>query len=221
MAIYMKMDYETAKEYNGKYIMYNGESGKESAYLMVQCNEKNINEAIDLAYESKNVLCIEYIGEVESKIFQDIHITNSVLVFRSESLTNINAEEIYNMFTKLPKHVDLDIELPSNYNDLQNIYNLSNSFPLLRFIGGNLFRIKGVNLGHFSEYFLKNRNIKYTIDSYLTKEQIDLIPCVDYKKERIEATEDKIMVLNTTPKEKKEARTNDVVVTSFKDLLAM
>jgi hypothetical protein len=69
----------------------------------------------------------------------------------------------------MPTGITPVFKLKSNFVDLESLYKFNQSYPKVRFCGGNLFAIKGCNIGCCGISLLNAKGINYDLDAYYRK----------------------------------------------------
>lgn len=136
----VSIPYEQVKgnNLNGVY-----EDKEYSFYMRIGVNEDNVIEAISQWGTSRNVIAFDYDGDL-SKLASLPSISKAIIIHKKIDLSVINIE-MY--LVTVPKTVRVVLELEDNYSDMRTLKHLSSKYPQVRFCGGNVIRLNGVNLG--------------------------------------------------------------------------
>lgn len=147
MSIICNVDYKVAEVYRGLNLKakYNGK--KHQVFLKLICDDFNLSESIELAKVSKNIAMIEYQGLETSPVYRNVH-ASGVYVGRVFMLGNNFTEgDISRIVSGMPDGVTPVIKLPEDFKDMHMLWSLNKKYDKVRFCGGKLFSIHGVNVG--------------------------------------------------------------------------
>lgn len=86
----------------------------------------------------QNVYSVTLLKDIEG-----LTIPHNTKVYREYTLTDYK-DSVNCEWTPL-------VRLPDNYSDMRELYNMQQKYPNLRFIGGNLLNIDGINIGREEE----------------------------------------------------------------------
>lgn len=161
----VKASFETANKFRHSSVITKIGSKKHQCYFKLYCDDTDIDDCLELAKESKNVVMLEYQGSLptlEAKDLSNVYITK-VFDFGMD----INETDIEGVFELLPTGVTAVIKVPQEYSDMRFIYNMSQKYKSIRFCGGTTFCFDGCNVGCCGRDILDKANIKYDKSEYL------------------------------------------------------
>lgn len=216
MSVVCSVDYEIAKGYEGKNLIAKVENKKQQVFLKLTCSENDLESSLALARNSKNIVMVEYQGLPDSQVFQDIKTGGVYVGVVKDAGADIDFPDVEEMLDGIPEGVTLIIRLPSGYCSLGKLWELTKSYPHVRFCGGLLFDVDGVNVGMVGLDVLDKFKGKYDESSYILDGSDDCVPDLDIFDLQVETTAAPITV-------KKGGNSNTVKkkpVVSFASLMA-
>lgn len=180
MSVICSLPYSEAATYRGLTVKakYNGKVHQ--VFFKVLCDEVTLNESIELAKVSKNVLMLEYQGMDTAKSYLGLRDTGVYLGKITACGNNFTEDELERIVSDTPDCVTPIIEFPDDFCDMHLLWKLQKKFPKVRFCGGKLFAIDGVNVGAVGVDILTKNNVKFDEDSFLLDCSIDAIDDVDF-----------------------------------------
>ena len=92
------------------------------------------------------------------------------------------------MLDDIQQGVTLIVHLPSGYCSLGKLWQLTKSFPTVRFCGGLLFDVEGVNVGMVGLDTLDRFKGKYDESSYMIDGTDNCVPDLDILELEIDTT---------------------------------
>ena len=180
MAIVCTIDLNMAEMYSGKSLMAKVNGKKHKVYLQLLCNSNTLEKGIEFARKSNNILFIEYQGFVKDEALTQFGASSNIQInYNFEVGNNFSEQDILHLLEDIPDNITPVVRLQPDFADLKFISELCAKYPRLRFIGGNLFRLEGLNLGSYDKSLLDKKGIKYSIESYLTSEYEDILQSAD------------------------------------------
>lgn len=176
MAIVASADFATAESYKGKSLSAKFMNKKHKVYLKLLCDDFTLKNSINLAKVSNNILYLEYQGMTDNVDYQTLSGDTGVnIIHITEVGNNFSDVDINDILEKTPLGVVPIVKLQDDFSDLKKLYDFTRKYPRVRYIGGNLFRVDGVNIGSYTKSDLDKKGIKYTISSYKTVDCCDIL----------------------------------------------
>lgn len=189
MAIISSVDYSTALSYKGMNLSTKYNNKKHKVYLRLDCDDYTLEDSINLARLSKNILMVNYQGLDTNIYYQSLIQNDGVYVGRIIDFGNdITEDDIKRIIEKVPNGVVPIINLPEDYKDLHFIWEISKKIPRVRFCGGHLFAIEGIKVGAIGIDILDKVEAKYDVDAYNLECRVDALEDVDISSLEISAT---------------------------------
>jgi hypothetical protein len=180
MAIISSVDYSTALSYKGMNLSTKYDNKKHKVYFKLVADDYSLQDAINLARVSKNILMINYIGLPSNAYYLSLTSNTGVYIGRVIDFgNNITEEDILGAIKDVPEGVVPIINLPEDFNNINFVWKMCQKYPRIRFCGGNLFAIDGVKIGMVGIDTLDKQGIKYDFDSYAFNNKLDAFDEVD------------------------------------------
>lgn len=202
MAIISSVDYSTALSYKGMNLSAKYNNKKHKVYLKLDCDDYTLEDSINLARVSKNILMVNYQGLETNPAYLNLTQDNGIYIGRIIDFgNNITEDDIQRLISGVPSGVTPIINLPEDYKDLHFIWSISKKYPKVRFCGGNLFAIDGVKVGAIGVDILDKVEAKYDVEAYNLSGRLDALEDVDINTIEITATSKP----DKAPKEKKSS----------------
>ena len=210
MAIFCNVSYPVANEYRGKSLTTEFENKKHPLFFKLVCDDFTLEDALNLAKVSKNILMLDYRGTASSVVYQTMCKDSGVYVGRLvEFGTDVTEKDIVNLLeSEVPDGVTLIVRVPAEYNDLQFVHYICSKYNNVRFAGGQLFAINGVRLGAIGVDILAGSNIKFSAECYTMCDNIDVIKEVEYGTLEITASVKSNSGSNKSASSKSSGRSN-------------
>lgn len=161
----VKASFEIANKFKHSSVITKLGNKKHQCYFKLYCDDTDIDECLELARSSKNVVMLEYQGSLPTLTTKDLSGVYITKVF--DFGMDINETDIEGVTELLPDGVTAVIKVPSEYTDMRFIYNMSQKHKSVRFCGGTTFCFEGCNLGCCGRDILDKANIKYDKSEYL------------------------------------------------------
>lgn len=224
MAIICPVDYSTALSYKGMNLSTKYNNKKHKVFLKLNCDDYTLEDSINLARISKNILMLNYEGLGTNPFYTGLTEANGIYIGRVIDFgNNITEEDVERIQKSTPAEVVPIINLPDDYKDLQFVWNMSKKFSKVRFSGGMLFSIEGTRIGAIGIDILDKAGIKYDSDAYTTNGRLDVLDDVDITTLDIKATlkpervskERKRSSSNSKSSSKKKTSTFEGIFNSF------
>lgn len=162
--IIVKTDYVGAKVFENSGVRAKVGNKKHQVYFKVYCDDTDVEECIELYRNCGNIAMLEYRGAVESIAELDLHGVYIAKVF--DFGTNITEEDVKGVSYSLREGLVGVVRVPTEYKDMQFIYDMSQKYNNIRFCGGTTFCLDGCRLGCCGRDILDKRNIKYDEKQY-------------------------------------------------------
>ena len=178
MSLIAHVDYSTALNYKGLSLStkYNGK--KHKVYLKLICDDFTLKESIELAKGSKNILMLEYQGLDTNPVYSNLGNTGVYIGRVIEFGNNLTEDDLTRIVNDTPEGVTPIVRLPDDFKDLRFLWDMTKKFGKVRFCGGTLFSIKGVNVGAIGVDILDAHEIKYEPSSFMVIGTDDVIESV-------------------------------------------
>lgn len=161
----VKTDYETAKKYERTGVTTKVGNKKHQVFFKVYCDELTIDDCISLYRSSRNVVMLEYQGNLSTLAMKDIKGVYITRVF--DFGNNITETDIQDAIEELPDGVTGIMRVPQEYSDMHFVYDMSQKYQNIRFCGGTMFCFDGCRIGCCGRDILDARNIKYDKSQYM------------------------------------------------------
>lgn len=200
MAIISSVDYSTALSYKGMNLSTKYNNKKHKVYLKLDCDDYTLEDSLNLARVSKNILMVNYQGLDTSSSYLGLTKDTGIYIGRIIDFGNdITEDDVLRIVKIIPEGVTPIINLPEDYKNLHFIWKISKKFPNIRFCGGHLFAIEGIKIGAIGVDILDKVEAKYDVDAYNLNNRVNALEDVDISTIEITATSkpDKV------PREKK------------------
>ena len=171
MAIIARCDLETAKSLKSKGISTKVNNRNHKVYLVTDCDDSNITDAVNSLKVSNAVVGIEYIGSTMSDAYLGLtsDVVGSLYIYKTENFgSDISVEDVERMYSEVPTGVVPVAVLPSDFTDLKTLVEITEKFPRVRFAGGDLFEVYNLKLGCYGRDILEKKGIKLGADSLET-----------------------------------------------------
>ena len=173
MAILSGVNLSMAKEYSKYNLTTKFEGKKHKVYLKLQCGVEDLQESIDFCKSHNDVVYIEFQGDPSS--IKEIDSKGVSINFLIEAGNNLDESYIDEILNEYPSFITPVFKLPDEFSNLEYLYKLNKTYTRIRFIGGNLFRINGVNIGNYDLDCLLSKGIKVNSYSRMTKDNNDIL----------------------------------------------
>ena len=160
-----KTDYEVANRFRNIGATTKIGNKKHQVFFKVYCDDLTIDECLDLFRASRNVLMLEYQGNLSTLAIKDLKGVYITKVY--DFGNNITEEEIKDVVEELPDGMVGIIRVPQEYSDMHFVYNMSQKYPNIRFCGGTMFCFDGCRIGCCGRDILDKNGIKYDKNQYM------------------------------------------------------
>lgn len=218
MSVIYDVDLETAKNC-GKFNLTTKIDGKKhKVYLKLHSGIEDIQESIELCRKRKDILLVEYQGDILA--LEKVKNNGVQINFVEEVGNNLTSEHIDNILSDFPSGLTLVLKLPNDFNNLELVYKLNKKYPNVRYLGGNLFRLRGLKVGSFGEDLLESKGIKVPKHSYLVSKEEDILPCysdldIEYSERSEKEVKDIVTKKRSTSPKAKRPSSSRFAVTGF------
>lgn len=164
MSVIVRASYNEAKKYRNKTVHTTVNGKKHNVYFKVVCDDLDLEDCIELAKSSSNVIMLDYQG-IEGKEVPDGVYVGKTFDWGS----NITESDVENIVkNETPRGMTPIIKLPDSFNDLEFVWRMSQKYGKVRFCGGHMFCATGCNLGCCGVDIMDKHNIKHS-DNNLIK----------------------------------------------------
>jgi len=179
VSVVCSVDYEIASGYAGKQLSAKVDNKKHQVFLKLTCNENDLERSIALARGSKNIVMVEYQGQLDSMVFQSIKTQGVYVGVVQDAGSDVDAMDINEFLADIPSGVTLIIRLPKGFCSLGRLWELSKQYSNVRFCGGLLFEVDGVRIGMVGPDILDDFKGKHDESSYMIDGMDDCVPDLD------------------------------------------
>lgn len=216
MAIICDVGFDTAAKYKGKSLKAPYGKKKQSVYLKVHADDSNLQECIELAKQSKNVLMVSYQGTCSWEVYPFLANLRGVYVGCTvgDFGLDVSEEDIVGAVEDVPDGVTPIISLPKSYTDVEFLWRVSQRYPQIRFTGGNLFAVNGLKVGEIGVDTLESSGIKTDASQYVVKDGVDVLESADFSELEIDASgkesSSSTRSKSTTPKSSKPKQVDNI-----------
>lgn len=189
MSIICNVDFATATKYRGKNLSAKFNNKKHRVYLKLSCDDSNLQDCIELAKQSKNILMVSYQGTGSWTELPFLSSTKGIYVgYTMDFGVDISEADIARAVEGVPETVTPIISLPRSFTDVEFLWRVSRNYPRLRFSGGQLFAIDGIRVGEIGVDVLQKAEVKYGPDSYRLRSGVDALEVANIASLEIDAT---------------------------------
>lgn len=182
--------------------------------MIVGVTLTNIVQAKERFQDNPNIVAFEYLDDpntLKGLLFSDWG--KPVLVVGRFPALDETADTMIASLLSNVSDVTVVIDLPADYSDLRMVDHFSKKYPSIRFIGGDLLRIEGVNYGFVSLEALPRR-VPFARVPLIVSAEIPLVPVyVPSDLDSLEFSSIKVKVQRTRepkaskqPKQQREAK---------------
>lgn len=189
MSIICSVDLPTAQKYRGKNLSTKYNNKKHKVYLKLHCDDSNLQDGIELAKQSKNILMVSYQGGGSWGEYGFLSGLRGVYVGYSMDFgVDVSEADIERAVEGIPESVTPVINLPKSFTDIEFLWRVSQKYPRLRFSGGQLFAVEGVNVGEIGVDILQREDVKFGVESYRIRTGVDALENVSIAGLEIDAS---------------------------------
>lgn len=143
--IRVDIDANDIKQYLGKQIeVKTGNLQHEKVVFNVQTDYSSIAEV--LSYDRGNISSIQYVGRPEDEALTGVDLTG-VYTFCKVDLGASFTDDDIKAISQINPQLNMIVPLELDFKDIRRLWKLSNQFKNVRYNGGKLLALKGVNLG--------------------------------------------------------------------------
>lgn len=160
----VKTSYNEAKRFEHSGVRAKVGNKKHQVYFKVYCDDTDVKDCIELYRSSGNILMLEYQGALESIAELDLNGIYIAKVF--DFGTNITEDDVLGVSASLRDGLVGVLRVPTEYKDMEFIYNMSQKYSNIRFCGGTTFCLDGCRLGCCGRDIFEKRNVKYDDKQY-------------------------------------------------------
>lgn len=208
MSIICNVDFSTAQKYRGKSLSAKYSNKKHRVYLKLVCDDSTLQECIELAKQSKNILMISYQGLGSWEHFK-ASVSGVYVGYGMDFGVDISEEDIERALVDIPDGITPIIHLPESFKDMEFLWRVSKKFPRLRFSGGQLFSIAGVKVGEIGVDVLERHDVKFGAESYRLRFGVDAVENVAISSLEIDASGKPESTSTRKPKSTTSAKKTD------------
>lgn len=169
MALLVKVDLETAKEYAGNVVTAKVGNKKHQVLFWVETDDFTLVDAVAEEEKDRNILFLSYTGtQNHLRMFAESLNKDWVkpeyfsLVQEVELGGDLIVDDVNKIMSEYQPWVTVVIKVPDNYYDMRMIQYFCRVYPNIRFIGGKFCNVEGVRLGYYDNKMLDRLDIKYT-----------------------------------------------------------
>lgn len=159
-SIIVKTTLDTAKEFTGKAVSTKVHGRKYQVFFKVEVDDFNIEEAISHASRDKNIIMLDYVG-TNDYITRVSDFKGVYIAWGRELGGEIDESDIAHIEDITPEGVTPIIKLPTSYNNIRFLYEMSEKYNRVRFCGGYLYSFDGCRFGCCGRDILSKLNIKF------------------------------------------------------------
>ena len=166
MAVLVRADLESVKQYRGKSVSTKIGNKKNQVLFRVVVDDFSLVDALAYAKTDKNIVMLEYQGSHQylSTIAESYNGAPDLpyMVVHESVGHNIDEEVLNSVLASFPQWCSVVIKLPNDYSNMEFIYNMSQKYPRVRFCGGYVFEIDGCRLGCCGRDIFEKTGVKYS-----------------------------------------------------------
>lgn len=168
MALLVKVDLETAKQYAGNIVTTKVGNKKHQVLFWVDTDDFTLVDAVNEAEKDRNILFLSYTGtpdhlrmfaEPLNKDWSNPSYFN--LVQEIELGEDLRVEDVNRVMSEFQPWVTVVIRVPETYYDMRMIQYFCRVYPNIRFVGGTFCNVEGVRLGYYEDSLLDKLDVKY------------------------------------------------------------
>lgn len=137
---------------------------KHQVYFKLYCDDTDVKDCIDLYRSCGNIAMLEYRGAIES--IEDLDLSGVYIAKVFDFGTNISEDDVEGVSSSLREGLVGVLRVPTEYKDMEFIYEMSQKYDNIRFCGGTTFCLDGCRLGCCGRDILEKRNIKFDSKQY-------------------------------------------------------
>lgn len=209
MAVICNVDLGTAQKYRGKSLSAKVNNKKHKVYLKLNCDDTNLQDCVELARQSKNILMVSYQGMASWEEYAFLNGLRGVYVgYTIDAGVDISESDIERAVDGLPDGITPIINLPQSFTDIEFLWRVSKKYPRLRFSGGQLFAVDGVLCGEVGVDVLQKAEVKFGVENYWLHSGVDALESANIAELDIDmsgkADTPARRSTSTTPKKKSE-----------------
>lgn len=165
MSIFAKVCYETALKFKGKGVTTKIDKKKHQVYFKVYCDDTDIQDALNLARISSNIVMLEYQGDLS--LLHQYDTGGVYLGVVHDFGMDITEADIAALLTELPANVILIVRVPLEFSNMQFIQDICTKYSNVRFCGGTIFCLEGCKVGCCGRDILEGKKIKVGNDTMM------------------------------------------------------
>lgn len=189
MSIVCSVDYGTAQKYKGKNLSAKYNNKKHRVYLKLHADDSNLQDCIELAKQSRNILMVSYQGMGSWEEYGFLNGARGVYVGCPMDFgVDVSEADIQRAIEEIPESVTPIVNLPRSYTDLEFLWRVSKAYPRVRFSGGTLFAVDGLRVGEIGVDVLQKAEVKFGADSYRLRSGVDALENVSISTLEIDMT---------------------------------
>lgn len=168
MALLVKVDLETAKQYAGNAVTAKVGNKKHQVLFWVDTDDFTLVDAVKEAERDRNILFLSYTGTpnhlnmfVEPLNKDWVRPEYFNLVQEVELGEDLRVEDVNRVMSEFQPWVTVVIKVPETYYDMRMIQYFCRVYPNIRFVGGKFCNVEGVRLGYYDSALLDKLDVKY------------------------------------------------------------
>lgn len=189
MSIVCSVDYGTAQKYRGKNLSAKYNNKKHKVYLKLHADDSNLQDCIELAKQSRNILMVSYQGLGSWEEYGFLGGARGVYIGCPMDFgVDVSEADIVRAIEEIPEAVTPIINLPRSYTDLEFLWRVSQTCPRVRFSGGTLFAVDGLRVGEVGVDILQKADVKFGAEAYRLKSGVDALENVNISTLEIDAS---------------------------------
>lgn len=158
--IIVKIDVESIKDYVGKRVFTKIGSKKHQVIFRLSVDEFSLEEGVSLYRRDSNIIMIDYEGTLEGlESFNSSMVGDCYIGYTMPVTGDMTESQFEHLISKLPDFLTPIFKFPEDFTDMGKLCTLSSIHPKIRFCGGYLFRLTGLNIGGVGVDILERRGI--------------------------------------------------------------
>lgn len=172
MAVVVKADYNTVREYTGKGV-YTSVPKKQAVYFRLVADDFSLEESIALSKIDSNILVVDYKGNSTPKQL-GVSTAGAYVTFTVDMGNDITESDIIKYIDYAGDSVIM-FRLPQDYNNIRFLCEMLDKYSNIRFSGCQVFAFDNYRFGYCGKDILSKRGIKYDTTKYITETDGDIL----------------------------------------------
>lgn len=160
MGVIVKIGVEEYRKFDNKKVTCKIDKKNNNVFFRLVIDSETYSEGISMFETNIDILSVTYVGVTSLDSAARLASMRGVVIdVEYEVGMNVTEEDVCSFAESTSTGVTALIKLPSEYNNMEFIYRMSQAYKNVRFCGGNLFTIEGCSLGCSIENRLKKASL--------------------------------------------------------------